>query len=98
MSEQYLLKLYVTGNTLRSQRAIANLNRFCEQELPGQHTITIIDVLKTPKVAEEEKILITPTLVKEQPLPCERIIGDLSDTEVILFALNIPSKSQAQGS
>ena len=93
MREQYHLKLYVTGKTPRSQRAIANLQRFCDLELPNQHQIAIVDVLEQPQLAEEEKILITPTLVKEMPLPCERIIGDLSNTEVILFALNIPSKA-----
>lgn len=89
MSERYLLKLYITGDSPRSRRAIANLQRFCDLELPNQHEIVIIDVLKQPQMAEVEKIIITPTLVKEQPPPSERIIGDLSNTEVVLFALNM---------
>lgn len=90
MSQKYLLKLYVSGNTLRSQRAIANLKLFCDRELPQASIITIIDVVKDPKIAETEKILITPTLVREFPLPKEKIIGDLSNIEVLSFILNIP--------
>ena len=90
MSQKYLLKLYISGNTLRSQRAIANLKLFCDRELLQASTITIIDVVKYPKIAETEKILITPTLVREFPLPKEKIIGDLSNVEVLSFILNLP--------
>ena len=92
MCERYLLKLYITGDSPRSRRAIANLQHFCDLELPNRHEILIIDVLKQPQIAELEKILITPTLVKEQPPPSERIIGDLSNREVILFAFNIKAQ------
>ena len=92
MCERYLLKLYITGDSPRSRRAIANLQRFCDLKLPNRHEIVIIDVLKQPQIAELEKILITPTLVKEQPPPTERIIGDLSNTEIVLFALNIETQ------
>lgn len=85
--------MYITGNTPRSQRAIANLHRFCAQKLPGDHEIIIVDVIEQPQIAETKKILITPTLVKEQPPPEERIIGDLSDTQVLLFALSIQTTS-----
>ena len=90
---QILLKLYVSGDTIRSKRAIANLKSFCDQELPKESIIKIIDVVKSPEIAEAEKILITPTLVKELPLPEERIIGDLSNTEVLFFALDLAPKS-----
>lgn len=89
MCKQYQLKLYVTGDTPRSQRAIANLYRLCDQELPGQYQITVIDVTKSPQLAEAEHILVTPTLVKEFPNPVQRIVGDLSDTETVLWGLNI---------
>lgn len=92
MCERYLLKLYVSGDTARTRKAIANLNKFCQQELSNQAKIEIIDILKNPQIAEVRKILITPTLVKEFPLPQERIIGDLSNKEVIAFALNIELK------
>ena len=87
------LKLYVSGDSLRSRRAISNLQTFCDRELAQKSQIEIIDVAKFPEIAEAEKILITPTLVRELPLPQERIIGDLSNTEVLAFALNITSKS-----
>ena len=87
-----LLKLYVSGNSLRSRRAISNLQEFCDRELTQKSQIEIIDVAKFPEIAEAEKILITPTLVRELPLPQERIIGDLSNTEVLAFVLNIASK------
>lgn len=92
MCKRYLLKLYVSGDTARTRKAIANLQKFCQQELPEQTQIEIIDILKNLPLAEEKKILITPTLVKEFPLPQERIIGDLSNREVIAFALNIQLK------
>ena len=92
MCERYLLKLYITGDSPRSRRAIANLQRFCELELPNRSEIVIIDVLEQPQIAELEKILITPTLIKEQPPPSERIIGDLSNREVILFAFNMEAQ------
>ena len=86
------LKLYVSGDSLRSRKAISNLQTFCDRELTQQSQIEIIDVAKYPEIAEAEKILITPTLIRELPLPKERIVGDLSNTEVLAFALNISSK------
>ncbi len=95
MCQKYSLKLYVSGDNPRSRRAIANLEAFCDRELPQNSNIQIIDVLKSPEIAEAEKILITPTLVKELPLPQERIIGDLSNREVLYFALNLSYKSKS---
>lgn len=90
MAQKLFLKLYISGNTLRSRRAIANLQAFCDRELPDKSIVEIIDVMKSPEIAEVEKILITPTLVKVSPEPQERIIGDLSDTEVLSLVLNFP--------
>ncbi len=84
-----LLKLYVTGQTPKSERAIANMRRICEGELEGQYELVIIDVLERPQLAEDEKILATPTLTKELPLPLRRIIGDLSDSDKVLLGLDI---------
>ncbi len=86
---KYLLKLYVTGQTPRSLRAIANLRALCEQELRGQYDLFVIDVLERPQLAEDEKILATPTVVKELPVPMRRIIGDLSDSESVLLGLDL---------
>src|SRR4051794_16065523 len=87
--QKYLLKLYVTGQTPRSQRAVANLRRICEEELEGEYELIVIDVLERPQLAEDEKILATPTVVKELPTPIRRIIGDLSDTERVLLGLDL---------
>ena len=72
---KYLLRLFVTGASSRTGTAIANLRRICEQELEGQYELEIIDVLEFPDLAEDEKILATPTLIKSLPLPLRRVIG-----------------------
>jgi circadian clock protein KaiB len=93
---KYLLKLYITGQTPRSERAVANLHRVCEQELGGQYDFVIIDVLEHPQLAEDEKILATPTLIKVLPPPLRRIIGDLSDTERVLLGLDLEPPAQSR--
>jgi circadian clock protein KaiB len=88
----YLLRLFVTGASPRTSVAIANLNRICEQELAGQYHLEVIDVLEHPDLAEDEKILATPTLIKSLPLPLRRVIGDLSNTEKVLLGLEVHSQ------
>ena len=83
------LKLYVTGQTPRSEQAIANLNRLCEARWPDQYTLDIIDVLEQPHLAEEDGIVATPTLIKTAPRPTRRIIGDLSETQKVLNGLGL---------
>ena len=79
----------MTGKTPRAEQAIANLRRLCEEELNGQYELEIIDVLENPQLAEDEKILATPTLIKRLPPPLRRVIGDLSDKEKVLLGLNV---------
>lgn len=79
----------MTGASSRTGTAIANLRRICEQELEGQYVLEIIDVLQFPDLAENEKILATPTLIKSLPLPLRRVIGDLSDKEKVLLGLEV---------
>lgn len=86
---KFVLKLYITGQTPRSEAAIANLRKICETELNGVYEMVIIDILERPQLAEDEKILATPTLIKELPPPLRRIIGDLSDTEKVLLGLDL---------
>lgn len=86
---KYLLRLFVTGASSRTGIAIANLHRICEEELQGQYELEIIDVLEFPDLAETEKILATPTLIKSLPLPLRRVIGDLSNTEKVLMGLEV---------
>jgi circadian clock protein KaiB len=89
LGNKYLLKLYVTGTSPRTSTAISNLQRICEQELEGRYELEIIDVLEYPQLAEDEKILATPTLIKQLPPPLRRVIGDLSDKEKVLFGLEV---------
>lgn len=89
MSGQYLLKLYVCGRTPRADRAIADLQHLCEHELAERYRVEVIDVLEHPQLAEHEKILATPTVVKKLPAPIRRVIGDLSDTQKVLLGLDL---------
>lgn len=86
---KYLLKLYITGRTARAERAIANLQRLCADELESEYELEVIDILERPQLAEDEKILATPALIKHLPAPIRRIIGDLSDAEKVLLGLNL---------
>ena len=86
---KFKLRLYVTGRTPQSQRAIDNLRAICEADLEGLYEIEVIDILENPVLAENEKILATPTLVKRLPEPVRKIIGDLSDREKVLLGLDI---------
>jgi len=86
---KFKLRLYVTGSTPQSQRAIRNLRGICESDLAGRYEVEVIDVLEEPELAEQEKILATPTLVKRLPEPVRKIIGDLSDREKVLLGLNL---------
>jgi circadian clock protein KaiB len=95
--DKYVIKLYVTGQTPRAQQAIDNLRRICEQELGGRYDLVVIDVLQRPQLAEDEKILATPTVVKELPIPIRRIIGDLSDSERVLLGLDLRPAPEADG-
>ena len=85
----YILKLYVAGNTPNSMRALKTLRNILETEFKGVYALKVIDVLKNPQLAEEDKILATPTLSKILPPPVRRIIGDLSDRERVLIGLDL---------
>ena len=87
----------MTGSTPRTQTAIANLRRICEAELGSQYDLEIIDVLENPQIAEDHRILATPTLVKQLPPPLRRVIGDLSDREKVLFGLELLPNSRPPG-
>jgi circadian clock protein KaiB len=89
MEEEYVLRLYITGRTSRSNRAIMNLQDICKKELKGLYRMEVIDVLERPQLAEDERILATPTLIKQLPPPIRRIIGDLSDVEQVLLGLDL---------
>lgn len=90
--QSYNLRLYVAGQTPKSLTAIANLKRICEEHLAGRYSVEVIDLLKTPQLAEGDQIVALPTLVRRLPPPLKRIIGTLSDTERVLVGLDIRTR------
>jgi circadian clock protein KaiB len=94
----YVLRLYVTGTTPRSMRAISNIRKICEQHLEGCYDLEVIDIGQHPALAEGEQIIAAPTLVKKWPLPLRRFIGDMSQTDRILLGLDLLGASSAASS
>ena len=91
---RFVLKLFVCGISPRTESAVANLKHLCDDELQGDCTLEVVDVLEQPDLAEEAKVLATPTLIKLLPPPIRRIIGDLSDREKLLVGLEIGRSEQ----
>jgi circadian clock protein KaiB len=86
---RYLLRLYVTGTTRRSTRAIQNIKRICEEQLQGRYDLEVVDIYQQPSLARGEQIVAVPTLIKRLPLPVRRLIGDLSDENHVLLGLDL---------
>ncbi|MFZ5830608.1 MAG: circadian clock protein KaiC [Planctomycetota bacterium] len=91
------LRLFVAGQTERSRRAIQTLREICEERFRGEYELVVVDVLERPGQAEEERILATPAITKELPLPIRRVIGDLSDKQAVLLGLEIDCLKSAEG-
>jgi len=89
LQTQYKLRLFITGSTARSARAIENMRRICHEHLHDRYELVIIDVYENPQATKDLQIIATPTLVKILPEPLRRIIGDLSDKERVLAGLDI---------
>jgi len=85
----YRLRLFVTGTAPRSARAIRNIRVICEENLPGRYELEVVDIYQHPELVTTDQIVVTPTLVKQSPLPIRKLIGDLSDTERALAGLDI---------
>ena len=83
------LRLYVAGQTPKSLVALTNLKKICEAHLQGRYRLHVIDLVKTPQLAQDDQILAIPTLVRNLPQPIRKIIGDLSDTQRVLVGLNV---------
>lgn len=88
-AKRYKLRLFITGTTPRSTRALENMRKICEENLQGQYDLEVIDVYQNPEATKELQIVATPTLVKILPEPLRRIIGDLSDTERVFAGLDL---------
>jgi circadian clock protein KaiB len=88
--EKYVLRLYVTGLTPRSTRAITAVRDVCEQHLQGNYELEIIDVYQQPARISADQIIAVPTLVKQQPAPQRYVVGDMTDRARLLFGLGLP--------
>ena len=94
--EFFELRLYVAGQTPKSLTALANLKKICNEHLDGRFELHVIDLVKTPQLAQGDQILAIPTLVRNLPHPMRKIIGDLSDTERVLVGLDVRKNSESK--
>lgn len=90
--QHYCLRLYIAGTTPRSTRALQRIKSICETYLQGRYDLEVIDVYQSSEQMHLDNIVAIPTLIKQLPLPLQRMIGDLSDTEKVLFGLDIVPK------
>lgn len=88
-TEHFKLCLYIAGQTRKSDKAIANLKKYCEEHLKDRYTIEVVDLREHPHLAEGEQIIATPTLVKKLPGPVRILVGDLSREDQFLVGLNL---------
>ena len=88
-----ILRLYVAGSTPQSSRAIRNLKAICEANLQGRYVLTVVDLYAQPERAREDQIIVAPTLIRQAPLPVRRIVGDLSNSERVLAALDLGTEA-----
>jgi circadian clock protein KaiB len=84
------LRLYVAGSTPKSSRAITNLKTICEIHLKDRYVLTVVDLYEQQKRGQDDQIVVAPTLIRQLPLPVRRLIGDMSQTERVLVALDLP--------
>jgi circadian clock protein KaiB len=86
---KYVLRLYVSGSTLKSALAIENIKRVCEKHLKNRYDLEVIDIYQQANLARDEQIVAAPTLIKRLPLPLRRLIGDLSNVKKVLAGLDL---------
>lgn len=94
---RHVLTLYVFGTTPLSSRAIVNMRAICEDAVPGDYKLTIVDIARDGATAREKQIVATPTLIRELPLPQKRLMGDFSAREVVLVKLDLPLRHEGGG-
>ncbi len=90
--KNYVLRLYVTGLTPKSVRAIENIKQICEEHLKGRYALEVVDVYQRPSLTADEQIIAVPTLIKQLPLPLRRMVGDMSNTDKVLVGLDLRPK------
>ena len=96
-ADRYVLRLYVSGMTPRSARAVRNLQAICDEYLEGRYDLEVVDIYQQPVLTKGEQIIAAPTLIKKLPLPMRRIIGDMSNKERVLLGLDLVRASHTQG-
>ncbi len=96
-AEHYSLQLFVTGSTPNSARAIQNIRAICEEQLHGRYDLEVIDIYQHPERIKPDQIVATPTLIKQQPSPVRRFIGDLSDRQRVLLGLACGPRADENG-
>jgi len=89
LTGEYVLRLFVTGMTTRSSRAVHNLRTICDEYLGGRYELEVIDIYQQPALTKGEQIVAAPTLIKKFPLPMRRIIGDMSNRDGVLLGLDL---------
>jgi circadian clock protein KaiB len=87
--ENWVLRLYVAGQTPRSLRAVANIQKICSERLQGRYSLEVIDLYQQPQLAQGEQIVAVPALIKSLPEPLRVLIGDMSDTERVVVGLDL---------
>ena len=85
----YIPRLFITGQTPRSTRALENIRRICDEHLPGRYQLDVVDIYQEPEKAALSQIIAAPTVIKLQPAPPRRIIGDMSDVNKVLAGLDL---------
>ena len=89
LQDKYLLRLYVSRSTLRSKVAVRNITRVCKEHLDGRYRLEVIDIHQQAQLARDEQIVAVPTLIKRLPLPLQRLVGDMSNLNQVLFGLDL---------
>jgi circadian clock protein KaiB len=95
-SEEYLLRLYVAGQTEKSLEAFANLKKICEEHLHGRYQIEVVDLVKNPALARGHQILALPAVVRQLPPPVKKLIGNFSNVERVLVGLDLRPVKKAR--
>lgn len=85
----FVLRLYIAGTTPRSMHAVKNLTELCDQYLTNRYELDVIDIYQQPNLAVSAQIIVTPTLVKENPQPCRLLVGTLENAPLVLQRLGI---------
>ena len=93
VADTYVLRLYITGASPNSIRAVENIKAVCEEYLPGKYELQVIDIHQQPQLAAGEDVIAVPLMVKLSPYPKRRLIGDMSDTQRVLKGLGLTTNS-----